>query len=331
MISDKNIQSLAILGAGSWGTALGIHFARKNIRTCLWMINAEQAEEMQKTHCNSRYLPGITWPEALSCTSNLKDALTDADAVMIAVPSHAFVETLEKLKALSIPSLPLIWVTKGIEPHNQQLLHEVIAEQLGKDYPCAVASGPNFAREIALGLPAAITVASHNQALREKVSQLFKADNLRIYGSEDIIGVEVGGAVKNVIAIAVGICDGLQLGANARAALITRGLAEITRLGTAMGGKAETFTGMAGLGDLILTCTDNQSRNRRFGLLLGQHHTLEQAFKEIGQVVEGFHNVKQTLQLAQRYQVDMPITQKVYEVCYENLDPKQGAVALMQR
>ena len=322
---------ITVLGAGSWGTALALHLARKGLDVCLWSGREEQARTLQETRVNTRYLPDILFPTNLTCTANLSEALQFSAVILIVVPSHVFRDVLEKCKAHFTPQHQLIWATKGIDPVSDQLLHEVVADVLGEVDVTAVLSGPNFAREIALGLPAATTLACTNPEHQERLVQLFKSATLRVYGSSDVIGVEIGGAVKNVIAIAVGICDGLLLGANARAALITRGLAEITRLGLAMKALPETFVSMAGMGDLLLTCTDNQSRNRRFGLMVGQGREITTIFTEIGQVVEGYHNVKQVLSLANRYHVSMPITEQVYNICYQQLDPAACALALMTR
>lgn len=325
------LTRLTVLGAGSWGTALALHLARKGLDICLWSANTQQVQQMTQSRCNTRYLPDITLPPNIMCSADLGAALDFSHVILVVVPSHAFRDVLIKLKPYWTAEHCLVWASKGIDPDGNRLLHEVVAEVLGPITVSAVLSGPNFAREIALGLPAAVTLACCQDSQRSALCQLFKSEVLRIYPSDDMVGVEIGGAVKNVIAIAVGMCDGLRLGANARAALITRGLAEITRLGLAMGASNDTFVGMAAMGDLILTCTDDQSRNRRFGLMMGQGKVPDAIFREIGQVVEGYHNVKQVLALAKRYQVDMPITEQVYNICYLQLEPKAGAAALLRR
>lgn len=331
MIDLTRVKKISVLGAGSWGTALALHLARKGLEVCLWSGAESEAVRMQDSRLNTRYLPGITLPANITCTADLAKAVRFSQVVLMVVPSHAFRDVLVKVKAYWSSEHCLVWATKGVDPDHNQLLHEVVLDVLGELPISAVLSGPNFAREIALGLPAATELACAADHSREALCQLFRSETLRVYGARDVIGVEVGGAVKNVIAIAVGICDGLNLGANARAALITRGLAEMTRLGLAMGALAETFVNMAGIGDLLLTCTDNQSRNRRFGLMVGSGHKIEMIFQEIGQVVEGYHNVKQVMALAERYQVAMPITEQVANICYHHLDPSACAEALIRR
>ncbi len=324
-------KKITVLGAGSWGTALALHLARKEIDVCLWSANIEQTKNMQSHRCNERYLPGIALPANVTCTIDLSIALAFSDLILVVVPSHAFRAVLKGVKPYWTMKHALIWATKGIDPETNALLDSVVTDVLGEIAITAVLSGPNFAREIAIALPAATTLACVDNQARLALCELFKSDTLRVYGTRDIIGVEIAGAVKNIIAIAVGICDGLQLGANARAALITRGLAEMTRLGLALGAEADTFVSMAGIGDLLLTCTDNQSRNRRFGLLISQHQAINEVFTAIGQVVEGYHNVQQVLVLAARYSIEMPITEQVYAICYQQLDPTACARALMQR
>lgn len=326
-----DVRRISVLGAGSWGTALAIHLARKGLDVYLWGPNQAHMAAMSSARQNARYLADITWPTTLQCGSNLAEALRFSEIVLIVVPSHVFRDVLRQVRPYWTAAHGLIWASKGVDPQANQLLHEVAVQELGPMPLMAVLSGPNFAREVAMALPAATTIACQQAEYVDAVCQIFKAETLRVYGSLDVIGVEVGGAVKNVVAIAVGLCDGLQLGANARAALITRGLAEITRLGLAMGGLTETFVGMAGMGDLLLTCTDNQSRNRRFGLMVGQGKPMMGAFAHIGQVVEGYHNVKQVLALAQQHHVSMPITEQVYKICYENFDPRRAAAELLRR
>lgn len=325
------IKRISVLGAGSWGTALAIHLARQGFEVCLWGANPAFMADMSFTRHNARYLAEITLPDKVQCSADLAEALSFSTLVLVVVPSHVFRDVLRQVRPYWTAEHGLLWASKGVDPQANQLLHEVVTQELGAIPLMAVLSGPNFAREVALGLPAATTIACQQAEYIETLCHLFKADTLRVYASLDLIGVEVGGAVKNVVAIAVGLCDGLQLGANARAALITRGLAEITRLGLAMGGHVDTFVGMAGMGDLLLTCTDNQSRNRRFGLMVGQGESMANAFSQIGQVVEGYHNVKQVLALAQQYHVSMPITEQVYKICYENFDPRHAAAELLRR
>ena len=251
---------------------------------------------------------------------------------LVAVPSHAFATTLANLRLVSTTeNLKIAWVTKGFNPHDGRLLHQVVADNFTPDTPAAILSGPTFAREVAQSLPTAITIASNHHAFANQLAELFHSDRFRTYTSTDIVGVEVGGAVKNVMAIAAGIADGLGFGANTRAALITRGLNEIMRLGMKLGGKRETFMGLAGLGDLILTCTDNQSRNRRFGIALGEGKKYADIIKEIGQEIEGISAAKETYTLANQLGIDMPITEQTYKVLYEGLDPLSAVQNLLSR
>jgi glycerol-3-phosphate dehydrogenase (NAD(P)+) len=286
-MTQEDAASISVLGAGSWGSALAILLARENRPTTLWAHSAEHVARMQSERANNRFLQGIQFPDSLSVEGDLAVAVQQSDVLLIAVPSHAFRQTLQLIKPGLRDRHRIVWASKGLEPHSHKLLHEVVIDVLGEQVPFAIISGPTFAREVALGYPTAITVASGDRQLAEDIAGRLHTNTFRAYMSEDVIGVQVGGAVKNVLAIAAGIADGLGFGANTRAALITRGLAEITRLGIHLGAKHDTFMGLAGLGDLVLTCTDNQSRNRRFGLALAEGKTKEQAFKDIGQVVEG--------------------------------------------
>lgn len=324
-------RPVAVLGAGSYGTALALLLARNGHAVRLWGRNTEQMAAMARERVNSRYLPDARFPETLTPTSELSTALDGVRDVLLAVPSQAFDETLLALKAQAAPGLRLVWASKGLAHDSGELLHTRVEAILGADCPKAVLSGPTFAKEMALGLPTAITLASEDEDFARDWAQLLASPVFRVYLSQDLVGVQLGGAVKNVIAVGAGMADGLGFGANARTALITRGLAEMTRLGLALGGSRETFYGMAGLGDLVLTCTDNQSRNRRFGLSLGQGMPLEQAESAIGQVVEGARNAREVHLLAQRMGVDMPIVEQVYRVLYEGLAPREAAKNLLNR
>jgi glycerol-3-phosphate dehydrogenase (NAD(P)+) len=297
----------------------------------MWTPNTASAAEMLTDRVNNHYLPGQIFPGSLHPTSNIKEALQDADVILIAVPSAAFREVLTLIQPLISTSIPIIWATKGLDNLKGQFLHETAEEILGKTRSYAVLSGPSFAREVAIGLPTAAVIASIDSSFANELLNYFNSSHFRIYLSTDVIGVEIGGVVKNVLAIATGIADGMKLGANARSALITRGLAEMTRLGLALGGQYETFTGLAGLGDLVLTCTDNQSRNRRFGLALGEGKKTDIAEKEIGQVVEGKLNAEQILQLAQKVSVEMPITEAVCEILRGKASPKEAMQHLLSR
>jgi glycerol-3-phosphate dehydrogenase (NAD(P)+) len=279
---------------------------------------------------NARYLPETSLPDALEVTADLAAAVRSADVALIAVPSHAFRATLEAVRGVA--QRPRVaWATKGFELETGLLPHKVAAEVLGADSPTAVLSGPTFAREVAIGLPTAMTIASEHDAYAHDLSRALSTENLRAYTSSDITGVEVGGATKNVFAIGAGLCDGLGFGANTRIALVTRALAEMTRLGVALGARRETFMGLAGIGDLVLTCTDDQSRNRRFGLALARGLTAEEALAEIGQVVEGYYAARSTRRVAERLGVEMPIVEQIHAVLYEGVAPGAAAAALMRR
>ncbi len=323
--------AVTVIGAGSWGTALAILLARNGIPTLLWGRDEAAMAQMALTRENRRYLPGAQFPANLTPTADLPSALCQTTELLLSVPSHAFRHTLAATRPYLSPAVPVAWATKGLEPDSLKLLHEVAAELLSPQWPVAVISGPTFAKEVAQGLPTAVTVASPEMAVAERVAARLHGGTFRAYTSTDIIGVELGGAIKNVLAIAAGIADGLGFGANTRAALITRGLAELMRLGQACGGRAETFMGLAGLGDLILTCTDDQSRNRRAGLALGHGKGVEQALASIDQVVEGIGTAQTVHRLAQREGVEMPIAEQVYRVIYHHLSPSEAVQTLFAR
>ncbi len=326
-----NPPTIAVLGAGSWGTALAILLARNGTPTLLWARDGSQAAAMNAERRNPRYLPDITFPATLSATADLEHALAAADDLLLAVPSHSFRATLQTIVPWLTPATRLAWATKGLEPGSHKLLHQVAAEELGADVATAVISGPTFAREVAAGLPTAVTVASRDAGVARFFAGRLHDTTFRAYTSDDVIGVELGGAIKNVLAIAAGIADGMGMGANTRAALITRGLAEMMRLGVALGGRQETFMGLAGLGDLVLTCTDNQSRNRRLGLALGGGTTLAQALQEIGQVVEGVQTAAEVWALAAAHGVDMPIAEQVWRVLHQGQPVTMAVQALLAR
>ena len=321
---------IAVLGAGSWGTALAIQLARNGTSTLLWGRDAEAMAQMEVERCNNRYLPDSPFPEQLTPAANLQSTLELADHVLLAVPSHAFRDTLKRIAPQLKPGSHLAWATKGLEPGSRKLLNQVIAEELGDTHSCAVISGPTFAAEVANGLPTAVTVAGHHAAA-ELYASCLHGGTFRVYTSDDVVGVQIGGACKNVLAIAAGIADGLGFGANTRAALITRGLHEIIRLGTKLGGEAETFMGLAGLGDLVLTCTDDQSRNRRTGMALGRGESLDDAIAAIGQAVEGVKSAPEVFHLAQNLGVEMPISEQVYRVLYEGETAQKAVEVLLHR
>ncbi|MGM0526658.1 MAG: NAD(P)H-dependent glycerol-3-phosphate dehydrogenase [Pseudomonadota bacterium] len=324
--------SVAILGAGSYGTALAICFARKGITTTLWGRDSVQVAAMREAHENAHYLPDCPFPESIQVTDSLEQAVNGVENVLVVVPSHAFADMLKQIKPLLSKQARVAWATKGLEPETGRLLYEVAEDVLGQEHPLAVLSGPTFAIEMAKGLPTAISMSSTDEEFVQQLSEMLHCErSFRVYTNEDFIGVQLGGVVKNVIAIGAGMADGIGFGANARTALITRGLAELTRLGLTLGAKSETFTGMAGLGDLILTCTDNQSRNRRFGLALGQSKSVEQALESIGQAVEGYRNTREVVALAKRANVEMPICEQIYAVLYDDKSPRQAAIDLLSR
>jgi len=323
-------QPIAVLGAGSWGTALGVLIARNGFSACLWGPDRARLAQLARSHENAAYLPGVKFPPNLSIADDLETLLRATSQVLIAVPSHAFRATLTAIAPQATRESVIAWATKGLEPGSGRLLSEV-AREIVRDSALAVISGPTFAKEVAAGLPTAFTVASDSLAAAETVAAWLRGNHTRVYLNDDVAGVQLGGAIKNVIAIAAGISDGLGFGANARAALITRGLAELTRLGVAMGGKKETFMGLTGAGDLVLTCTDNLSRNRRLGLGLGQRRKLADVLAEIGQEVEGVATARELHQLAARLNVEMPITEQVYRVLFEQRPPSAAVEALLTR
>ncbi len=324
-------RPVAVLGAGSWGTALAIQFARSGRPTRLWGRDRAQLERMARERCNERYLPSGAFPEALQVQPDLQRALAGARDLLIAVPSHAFRSLLELIAPLLAPQTQLAWATKGFELPTGLLPHQVAGEILGPGRSVAVLSGPTFAPEVGAGLPTAMTIASADEAFATSLAQDLSAENFRAYTSTDIVGVEVGGAVKNVLAVGAGLSDGLGFGANTRVALITRGLAEMMRLGVALGAQRETFMGLAGLGDLVLTCTDDQSRNRRFGLALAAGRTPTEALAAIGQVVEGYPAARAVHEVAARHRVEMPLSESVYRVLYEGVPPREAVRELMRR
>lgn len=326
-----DLLHVAVLGAGSWGTALAVHLARSGHRAWLWGIETEELAAMVRDRVNRRYLPGAALPDGVAIEPDLARAVAAASLLLVVVPSHAFREVLERVRPLLRHGQRIAWATKGFELATGKLPHEVATEVLGAGVPTAVLSGPTFAKEVGAGLPSAMTVASVDADYALALARSLSDQNFRAYASTDMIGVEVGGATKNVLAIGAGISDGLGFGANTRVALITRGLAEMMRLGAALGADRETFMGLAGLGDLVLTCTDDQSRNRRCGLALAAGQSREEAQREIGQVVEGVLAARAVREVARRVGVEMPICEEIYRVLYEDKPPKAAVRALMGR
>lgn len=318
----------AVLGAGSWGTAIAIHIAASGRSVMLWGHDPQHVEAMQSARCNARYLPDAPFPKTLSVTADLDACTKAAQHTIIAVPSHAFTSVLKRLEK---PKTGISWLTKGLDPTSCQLLSQQVEARWGADFPIGIISGPSFAKEVATGLPTALVLAGNNPAYQQAIHTLLHHGLVRVYESNDIIGVQWCGAVKNIIAIACGVSDGLNFGSNAKAALITRGLAEMSRIGIYLGGRQETFMGLAGVGDLVLTCTDNQSRNRRYGLYIGQGMTGISAEKQIGQVVEGKDNAAQVCALAANFQIEVPICSVVNALLQEKMPATDAVLELMNR
>lgn len=324
------VARIAVLGAGSWGTALALLLARNQHRVRLWGHDTARMQQVAKTHCNDKYFPDLVFPASLEIDTDVAACVGEVDHVLLVVPSHAFSATLKSIAPHLSSHTGVLWGTKGLDAEGQWL-HEVARQQLGSKRKLAVLSGPSFAKEVVDEKPTAVTIAAKDKAYGEILCKLFSNHYFRAYQSTDLIGVQLGGAVKNTLAIAAGIVDGSNLGANARSALITRGLAEMMRLGDAVGAKAATLMGLAGVGDLILTCTDNQSRNHRFGVLLGQGLSVEAALQQIGQVVEGVKTTERIQRLLAHHQVDMPISQCVAEVLQAQITVKEAVQQLMAR
>lgn len=322
-------MNIGILGAGAWGTALAVTLASRHTVT-LWARAADQVASMHATRSNPRYLPGVTLPDRLFLSADLADMVAHAELILVATPSGAFRSLLQQLAALNI-RVPVVWVCKGFEAGSMKLPHQVAQEELPDQVARGVLSGPSFAQEVAAGLPTALTLAANDLAALREAGAALHGGRLRVYTSNDVIGVELGGALKNVIAIAAGISDGLNFGHNARAALITRGVAEITRLGLALGGHMETFMGLTGMGDLILTCTGDLSRNRQLGLRLARGENLEAILHRLGHIAEGFTTTREVDRLAATLGIDMPITRAVCRVLYEGVPPRIVVDDLLSR
>lgn len=323
--------AVAVLGAGSWGTALAALIARHGHPTMLWGRDAAVVAAIDQRHENPRYLPGIVLPDALRATTELATALAGCDLVLVVVPSHAFAETVAALAPLRPAHAGVAWATKGFEPGSGRFLHEVAGALLGDGVPLAVVTGPSFAKEVASGLPTALTVHGDDEAFAQAVADALHGPAFRAYTGEDMRGAELGGAMKNVLAVATGVADGMNLGLNARAGLITRGLNEMLRLNIAIGGRPETLMGLAGLGDLVLTCTGDLSRNRRLGLALGRGQSISEAVREIGQVVESIQTADEVMRLAERHGVELPIASNVRDVLHGDITPADGLARLLAR
>lgn len=324
-------ETLAVLGAGSFGTALATQLARCGHKTLLWGRDGAVLDDIRENHRNQKYLPNARLPEELIAEADLQKAVAGSRDVVVAVPSHALRETLAGMKQHMPAGQRIICAAKGLEPETGKLAHEVCAETLGESVGFSMLSGPTFAKEIVAGNPTAVSIASSDIGFAEDVAEYFHSGVFRAYTNDDVVGVEVGGSVKNVLAIAVGCADGLGFGANTRTLIITRGLSEMMRLGEALGSERDTFMGLAGMGDLILTCTDDQSRNRRMGLALAAGKSPDEAMTEIQQVVEGYRVAPEVKRLGQRLGVEMPITQQVYMVMYASQTPLEAVKVLCGR
>ena len=322
--------TLAVLGAGSWGTALAALTARNGVPTRLWGRDAAALAAMAESGQNRRYLPDIQLPAELHYESDLAAAVRGAGIVLVVVPSHAFASMLDELAPLLDAGASVAWATKGFEPGTGRFLHELVDEKL-PGRAAAVITGPSFAKEVALGLPSAVTVHSDDEAFAQQLASMLHAPNFRAYSGGDVLGAELGGAMKNVLAVATGVADGMDLGLNARAGLITRGMNEMLRLGVALGARPETLMGLSGLGDLVLTCTGDLSRNRRLGLALGRGIAIDEAVRQIGQVVESVVTADEVARLAAKHGLDLPISGGVRAVLHGEVTPVEGVRALMSR
>jgi glycerol-3-phosphate dehydrogenase (NAD(P)+) len=325
------VPVIAVLGAGSWGTALALQLDRSGSRSILWDVDLENLAKIRAERINHRYLPGIDIPDSIVIEDDILNAVKAADHILLVTPSSAFASVIKTVSKVLTPQQGVAWACKGFEPGSGRLLHEVAKELLPQDTPLAIVTGPSFAKEVAMNLPTAVTVAGPDSKFTNYMAEALHGGCFRVYTSDDMIGAEFGGAVKNVMAVATGICDGMQLGNNARAALITRGLAEMMRLGAALNAKRETLMGLAGAGDLILTCTGDLSRNRQLGLLLGKGKRLEQALAEIGQVVEGVNSAAEVQRLAIQHGISMPISEQVNGIIHKGWDPVKGVAKLLSR
>lgn len=321
---------IGVFGAGAWGTALAVAFARAH-EVLLWARDETLSGNLQRERCNDRYLPGVGFPERLHTTTDFLAVATTADVHLVATPLSGLRETVRRLCSLD-RTVPLIWACKGLEAGTGKLPHEIVHEELGADAPCGVLSGPSFAAEVGRGLPTAVCLAAADRHFAEHWVQILHQPRFRIYANTDLVGAELGGGLKNVIAIAAGVSDGLGFGLNARAALITRGLAEITRLGRALGARGETLMGLAGMGDLILTCTGDLSRNRRVGLALAQGKSLPEVLRDLGHVAEGVSTTREAIGLAARHDVEMPITEAIDALLHsDGIGPRDAVELLLSR
>lgn len=323
-------EKIGVLGGGSWGTALAILLANKGYDVNMWLRNKEQIEDMNNTRMNNKYLPNVVFPSNLRLTDDLEKVNYKAEAIVLSVGTHGIREVLNNSKSYIKPEQIIVNVSKGIENESLLRISEIVEEFLPKNR-YAILSGPSHAEEVANQMPTTVVSASKYKDVAEYVQDLFITPSFRVYTNPDVIGVELGGALKNIIALGAGVSDGLNYGDNTKAALMTRGIFEMARLGEKMGAQTDTFSGLSGIGDLIVTCTSMHSRNRRAGILIGQGKKVEDAVKEIGMVVEGIKTTKSAYKLAQKYNIDMPITEEIYGVLYEGEDVKNSVSNLMIR
>lgn len=324
------VEKIGVIGGGSWGTALAILLSKKGYEVDIWIRNSKQCNDMNISRENIKYLPGVIIPNNVRITDDLEGAVTNKDIIVLSIPSHGVRETLLKLKKYIKPDQIIVNVAKGIENNSLMRISEVVKEVVPKS-KYAILSGPSHAEEVARDMPTTVVAASEDKKIANYTQDIFMSPKFRVYTNPDVIGVELGGSLKNVIALGAGISDGLGYGDNTKAALMTRGIIEMSRLGCKMGANNETFTGLSGIGDLIVTCTSMHSRNRRAGILIGEGNSLEEAIKSVGMVVEGVKTTKSAYNLAIKYNVTMPITKEIYEVLYEGKDVKNSVVNLMLR
>ena len=322
------MKNIAIIGSGSWGVALGIHLAKLGNKVKIWSFMQEEADLINNER-KCKFLPEVTLPEGIYCTTSYEEAIKESEIILHVTPSKFIRNTVKEYKKY-VTNQTIVICTKGFEKETLSSLDEVFKQEI-PNLKLAVLSGPSHAEEVSKAVPTAMVIASENEEIANELRDIFMNENLRVYTSKDVKGVELGGALKNIIAFCAGVAAGIGLGDNTFAALITRGLCEISRLGVALGGKYETFYGLTGLGDLIVTCLSEHSRNRTAGKLMGQGKTLEEARKQIGMVIEGVDNIEVAYELAQKYDVDMPIVNAVYDMLYNNLSPKEGVIRLMTR
>ncbi|NLL82604.1 MAG: NAD(P)H-dependent glycerol-3-phosphate dehydrogenase [Tissierellia bacterium] len=323
-------DKIAVLGGGSWGTALAILLANKGFETDIWVRNEKQAEDMKTIRINKKYLPNVKFPDKLNVNTNLEETLYKKSIVLSAIPTHGIRETLENARPFIKDNQIIINVAKGIENNSLMRVSEIVNIMLPNN-KYAILSGPSHAEEVAINMPTTVVSASSKKEVAEQVQDLFTTPSFRVYTNPDVIGVELGGALKNIIALGAGICDGLKYGDNTKAALMTRGIIEMERLGAKLGANPNTFTGLSGIGDLIVTCTSVHSRNRKCGILLGEGLSLDEAIKNVGMVVEGVKTTKSAYRMSKELGVEMPITEEIYNLLYNNVNIKESVSRLMGR